>query len=63
VAVAQSSADDGTPCCSRCGEPIELGEAWDLGHDDDDWTRSGPEHERCNRATAARRKRLTSREW
>jgi hypothetical protein len=51
--------------CVRCGELIEPGEAWDLGHDDHDRSRhSGPEHARCNRATAGRpRVGATSREW
>lgn len=43
--------------CWRCGELIEPGQAWDLGHDDDDRTRyRGPEHAaRCNRAAAGRK--------
>ena len=31
--------------CIRCGEPIEPGTPWDLGHDDRDPRRhAGPEH-------------------
>lgn len=43
---------------------IVPGEPWDLGHDDLDRARwSGPEHRRCNRATAGRVGRLVSRRW
>lgn len=48
--------------CVRCGQWIAPGEPWDLGHDDFDRSvYRGPEHRRCNRATAGRR--LIVREW
>jgi hypothetical protein len=35
--------------CSRCGEPIQVGQAWHLDHEDEDRTRyRGPGHEDCN---------------
>jgi hypothetical protein len=50
--------------CARCGEPIDPGTPWDLGHVDDDRSRySGPEHRACNRATATRPRRAQSRAW
>jgi hypothetical protein len=47
----------GTVVCWRCLTPIAKGEAWDLGHDDEDRNvYRGPEHAgRCNRASAARK--------
>jgi hypothetical protein len=53
--------------CLERGRPtgtlILPGEPWDLGHNDEDRSYyNGPEHRRCNRATAGR-KRKTSREW
>lgn len=43
--------------CWRCGELIEPGERWDLGHDDTDRSKHrGPEHaSRCNRSAAGRK--------
>lgn len=39
--------------CWRCGQPIEPGTAWDLGHRIST-EYGGPEHARCNRSAAGR---------
>jgi hypothetical protein len=58
------SVDAGIVCCARCGYPIVPGEPWDLGHEDlDRSSYAGPEHRRCNRATAYRGTIKTSRRW
>jgi hypothetical protein len=54
----------GEMTCARCGRRIRAGEPWDLGHVDGDRSRyAGPEHRRCNRATALHVERRTSRAW
>lgn len=40
----------GMSCC-RCGEPIEPGTPWDLGHVDGTLKYAGPEHRACNRSS------------
>lgn len=47
--------------CWRCGERINPGQPWDLGHDDEDRNAyRGPECRPCNRATAGRRPQRTA---
>jgi hypothetical protein len=41
--------DAGLVDCARCGQRIEPGRPWDLGHNDDRTGWSGPEHRVCNR--------------
>jgi hypothetical protein len=56
------SVGAGLQVCARCGEPIEPGEKWHLGHDDRDRRYySGPEHAICNSTAPHRGK--TSRQW
>jgi hypothetical protein len=41
----------GDVTCWRCGELIQPGDVWDLGHSDTDRSvYRGPEHRGCNRA-------------
>jgi hypothetical protein len=48
--------------CARCGELIEPGSLWDMGHDDRDPSiYSGPEHAGCNRGAPHRNS--VSRDW
>jgi hypothetical protein len=56
----------GQMICPRCGQRIFPGQPWDLGHlDGSEKTQyAGPEHRRCNRATAGRgERRRQSRDW
>jgi hypothetical protein len=47
----------GQATCWRCGERIDPGGPWHLGHDDNDRSiYRGPEHVRCNVSTASRRR-------
>jgi hypothetical protein len=62
--LAKREVDTGTVACWRCGRLIDPDQPWHLGHDDADRNiYRGPEHARCNlatatpgRATAARRR-------
>ena len=61
------AVEAGGATCRRCGEPIEPGTPWDVGHVVDVWAGGdpdnvAPEHRACNRqgwapANAARRAR------
>jgi hypothetical protein len=51
----------GLATCARCGEPIEPGSKWDLGHTDDGLGYFGPEHAYCNQT--APHINNTSRQW
>jgi hypothetical protein len=54
----------GYAICARCGRPIIPGTAWDLGHVDADRSQyAGPEHRRCNRATASHKAQRRGRAW
>jgi len=54
--------------CWRDGKPIQPGEPWHLGHDDNDRTKyNGPEHQACNTGAPHRKSHInpcdTSRNW
>jgi hypothetical protein len=55
----------GLTTCALCGEPIQAGDEWDLGHMDGSnrTVFSGPEHRRCNRATSTHRVWRVSQRW
>lgn len=55
--------DSGEPvACWRCGERIDPGSTFDLGHDDSDRSVTrGPEHVACNRATNSHDRRISPR--
>lgn len=67
---ATISSAYGTPC-TRCGHPMELGQALDLDHLDDRSGYRGWSHSTCNRAAGARKvnnrrsktQAVTSRDW
>jgi len=45
----------GAAVCWRCGQLIQPGQPWDLGHTEGDrGSYAGPEHRWCNRAAGAR---------
>lgn len=61
-AILRPEVEAGLHLCAYCGERIEPGEAWDLGHSDNRQFYNGPEHARCNRMTTTRAMRH-SRAW
>ncbi len=40
--------DAGQATCWRCGQPIQPGQPWHLGHNDQRTGYNGPEHQACN---------------
>jgi hypothetical protein len=47
--------------CADCGEWIPPGTPWDMGHNEARTAWTGPEHRRCNRAKAARKRNAMAR--
>jgi hypothetical protein len=43
----------GAAFCTRCGEPIDPLDPWDLDHSDDRSRWVGPAHRSCNRSAGA----------
>lgn len=41
--------------CRKCGDTIQPGTTWHLGHTDDRTAWTGPEHDGCNLSDAGRR--------
>lgn len=47
--IVEHMASGASYACSRCGQPIQHGQAWHLDHDDVDRTKYlGPAHATCN---------------
>ena len=67
----QLVVDAGAAECSRCGDPITPGDAWDLGHNEDRTGYNGPECVKCNRSAGGRngaavtnaKRSMVVREW
>lgn len=55
----------GQATCARCGEVIEPGTPWDLGHLEGGNRNAiaGPEHQACNRRAGARFQRRRVSVW
>jgi hypothetical protein len=66
-AALRPQVEAGLVLCARCGERIEPGSDWDLGHVDGSAEYAGPEHQACNRATMTHAQQArtdhTSRVW
>ena len=64
----ESQVRSGLVDCVRCGQRIESGDQWDLGHTPDRTAWTGPEHATCNRSEGGTRGRAmqsgrTLRPW
>jgi hypothetical protein len=55
--------DAGVASCWRCGERIDPGTPWHLGHSDDGSRYEGPEHQRCNLEAQNRLRAADARRW
>ena len=45
--------------CAKCDTPIQAGQPWHLGHNDDRTAWTGPEHSHCNLSDAGKRSHMT----